>query len=214
LGVAPAATAAAAAAIQASRGEGPRGVESNFFTAAIAAAAASELVGTGLEGSATEEAGVLASSSSVTVRCVAGVEEEEEPALRSAEGGVRMGGWATSEEELALERGAGLHAFRLRGSPGVFLGTLGSGRERKVAAVGMACSKWVTQHGFAINVCPELSHFEHIVPCGIKDGIVTSVAKELAAGSSSASAASIASFKPHVLAAFEEVFNVQLVRED
>lgn len=51
--------------------------------------------------------------------------------------------------------------------------------DRKIAAIGMRVAKGVTMHGFAINVDPDLSFYERIVPCGIKDASVTSMKKEL-----------------------------------
>ena len=51
--------------------------------------------------------------------------------------------------------------------------------DRKIAAIGIRVAKGVTMHGFALNVCPDLSAFEQIVPCGILDADVTSIAKEL-----------------------------------
>lgn len=51
--------------------------------------------------------------------------------------------------------------------------------ERKIAAIGIRVSKGVSMHGFALNICPDLTAFEKIVPCGIEDADVTSMAKEL-----------------------------------
>lgn len=51
--------------------------------------------------------------------------------------------------------------------------------EAKVAAIGVKISRGVTSHGFALNVCPDLSYFQHIVPCGLPGGQVTSLAQEL-----------------------------------
>ena len=51
--------------------------------------------------------------------------------------------------------------------------------DRKIAAIGVRVSRSVTMHGFAVNVCPELSFFDHIVPCGMPDVSVTSMAREL-----------------------------------
>ena len=48
---------------------------------------------------------------------------------------------------------------------------------RKVAAIGIKVSRWVTMHGFALNVCPDLKGFEYIVPCGISDRAVGSMAE-------------------------------------
>ncbi|MGF1530349.1 MAG: lipoyl(octanoyl) transferase LipB [Puniceicoccaceae bacterium] len=51
--------------------------------------------------------------------------------------------------------------------------------KRKVAAIGFAARQWVSFHGFAINIEPNLKHFQGIVPCGITDGTVTSLAHEI-----------------------------------
>ena len=51
--------------------------------------------------------------------------------------------------------------------------------ERKVAAIGVAVKSWITYHGFSLNVCPDLNHFSGIVPCGITDGTVTSIEREM-----------------------------------
>lgn len=67
----------------------------------------------------------------------------------------------------------GLECGRREGMTGIWLG------RRKIAAIGIAVRQWVTYHGFALNVCPDLSHFQGIVPCGITDGSVTSLQHEL-----------------------------------
>ena len=51
--------------------------------------------------------------------------------------------------------------------------------DRKIAAIGVKVSRRVTTHGFALNVCPDLSYFDHIVPCGMPDSRVTSLTQEL-----------------------------------
>lgn len=60
---------------------------------------------------------------------------------------------------------------------GVWVGE--RGEERKVCAFGIRCTRWVTMHGLALNVNTDLAAFEHIVPCGIGDRGVTSLAREL-----------------------------------
>src|SRR5690606_39380342 len=74
----------------------------------------------------------------------------------------------------------GLDAGRIEGLTGVWLGYNGDGPPRKICAIGVKMSRWVTMHGFALNVNPDLAYFSHIVPCGISDKAVTSMQLELA----------------------------------
>ena len=73
----------------------------------------------------------------------------------------------------------GLKGERSKGETGVWLDPEVPGRERKICAMGVRCSRWVTMHGFAFNVNTDLSYFDHIIPCGIKNKQVTSLEKEL-----------------------------------
>ena len=68
----------------------------------------------------------------------------------------------------------GIEAFRAPGRIGIW--TLDRGREAKIGAIGVRIRQWVTLHGFAVNLDPDLSHFTGIVPCGIPDFPVTSAA--------------------------------------
>jgi lipoyl(octanoyl) transferase len=70
----------------------------------------------------------------------------------------------------------GIAAHRAPGRIGIWVGE-GSG-EAKIGALGVRVKRWVTLHGFAINVAPDLSHFSGIVPCGIVDFGVTSIAEQ------------------------------------
>ncbi len=73
----------------------------------------------------------------------------------------------------------GIEGGRLPGATGVWLDAEIKSKARKICAMGVRCSRWVTMHGFALNVNTDLSYFNHIVPCGITDKSVTSIQKEL-----------------------------------
>jgi lipoyl(octanoyl) transferase len=70
-------------------------------------------------------------------------------------------------------------ASRIEGLTGVWLEADNPSRSRKIAALGVKCSRWVTMHGFAFNVNSDLNYFSNIVPCGITDKAVTSMHLEL-----------------------------------
>ena len=72
----------------------------------------------------------------------------------------------------------GLKGERSVGETGVWL-DVGKPYARKICALGVKTSKWVTMHGFALNVNTDLRYFEYIIPCGIKDKAVTSLKREL-----------------------------------
>ncbi|WP_224087011.1 lipoyl(octanoyl) transferase LipB [Nostoc sp. MS1] len=75
---------------------------------------------------------------------------------------------------------------------------------RKVAAIGIKVSRWVTMHGFALNVCPDMTGFERIVPCGIADKPVGSLAQWIPNITTQ-------EVRVHVIQAFAEVFGVLTV---
>jgi lipoyl(octanoyl) transferase len=72
----------------------------------------------------------------------------------------------------------GISAARFEGLTGVWLDPE-TPRARKICAMGVKCSRWVTMHGIALNVNPDLTYFGNIVPCGIQDKAVTSMEAEL-----------------------------------
>ena len=83
------------------------------------------------------------------------------------------------EEAILLTLGEyDLNGARSIGETGVWL-DVGTPFARKICAMGVKASRWVTMHGFALNVNTNLSYFDYIVPCGIKGKAVTSLAKEL-----------------------------------
>lgn len=75
--------------------------------------------------------------------------------------------------------GLGLATARVEGRSGVWVTAGDGGPDRKVAAIGTRVARGVTMHGFALNVDPDLAAFDRIVPCGLDDAEVTSIAREL-----------------------------------
>lgn len=99
----------------------------------------------------------------------------------------------------------GLTGARSKGETGVWIDPEIPGRERKICAIGVRCSRWVTMHGFAFNVNTDLSYFNHIIPCGINNKQVTSLEKELGVKQD------IEEVKSSIKRNFEKVFNAELV---
>jgi lipoyl(octanoyl) transferase len=73
----------------------------------------------------------------------------------------------------------GIRGGRSKGETGVWIDADIAGNERKICAIGVRCSRWITMHGFALNVNTDLGYFNHIIPCGIQNKQVTSIEKEL-----------------------------------
>jgi len=73
----------------------------------------------------------------------------------------------------------GISAGRIVGLTGVWIEFENPPMARKICAMGVKASRWVTMHGFALNVQPDLTYFKNIIPCGIDDKAVTSMAAEL-----------------------------------
>ena len=92
-----------------------------------------------------------------------------------------LGWYLRSLEQVIIDVMAeyGLKGERSDGETGVWLEPNDPFMARKICAMGIKCSRWITMHGFALNVNTDLSHFEFIVPCGIQGKTVTSLEKEL-----------------------------------
>lgn len=99
----------------------------------------------------------------------------------------------------------GLKAERSEGETGVWL-DVGTPFARKICAMGVRCSRWVTMHGFALNVNTDLGYFDNIIPCGIRGKAVTSLNVELAKDK-----VDIAEVKSHILKHFKEMFEAELI---
>jgi lipoyl(octanoyl) transferase len=96
----------------------------------------------------------------------------------------------------------GIAAGRSTGETGVWIDASKKGKERKICAMGVRCSRWITMHGFALNVNTDLRYFNGIVPCGIQNKKVTSLKEELGY------TVSLAEVKEKLKRNFEKVFNV------
>ena len=94
----------------------------------------------------------------------------------------------------------GLEAGRSEGLTGVWVGN------EKICAMGIRCSRWVTMHGFALNVQTDLSYFDHIVPCGIRNKSVTSLSR------ATGREIDPEEVKGRILHHFSEVFDVEFVK--
>lgn len=95
-------------------------------------------------------------------------------------------------------------AGRSTGETGVWIDAAIKGKERKICAMGVRCSRWVTMHGFALNVNTELNYFNHIIPCGIPNKKVTSIKEELGRE------VSIEEVKEKLKKNFSKVFNISI----
>ena len=94
---------------------------------------------------------------------------------------------------------------RSKGETGVWIEPGIAGRERKICAMGIRCSRWITMHGFALNVNTDLSYFKNIIPCGIQNKQVTSIEKEVG------KKVSLEEIKEKLKKNFSAVFNVEII---
>jgi len=98
----------------------------------------------------------------------------------------------------------GLKGERSSGETGVWL-DVGKPYARKICAMGVKASRWVTMHGFALNVNSDLKYFEYIIPCGIKDKAVTSMERELN------QKLNMEDVKMQTKSSFQEVFDLEII---
>lgn len=98
----------------------------------------------------------------------------------------------------------GLQGVRSEGETGVWL-DVGTPFARKICALGVRTSRWVTMHGFALNVNTNLGYFDHIIPCGIKGKAVTSLEAELNRK------VPLSEVRTLILEHFSEVFKAQII---
>ena len=99
----------------------------------------------------------------------------------------------------------GIEAGRNQGKTGVWI-DIDTPFPKKICAMGVRASRWVTMHGFALNVNVDLDYFNNIIPCGLTDNVVTSVNKEL-----NQSEADINEIKNVLKSCFSETFNSEFI---
>lgn len=128
------------------------------------------------------------------------------PILDLEKFGTDIGKYLRNLEEIIIRTLAeySITGERSSGETGVWLETGIVGKERKIAAFGVRCSRWITMHGFAFNVNTDLQYFDGIVPCGIKNKQVTSLARELGRQ------IDLGEVKEKLKTHFEEVFEAEL----
>jgi lipoyl(octanoyl) transferase len=131
------------------------------------------------------------------------------PILDLEKFGTDIGKYLRNLEEVVIRTLAafGIPAGRSSGETGVWIDSALPGRERKICAIGVRCSRWITMHGFALNVNTDLGYFQNIIPCGIQDKQVTSMEKELG------HPVNLAAVKEKLRRNFEEVFAAVLIQE-
>jgi lipoyl(octanoyl) transferase len=99
----------------------------------------------------------------------------------------------------------GIKGDRSKGKTGVWIDPGIIGKERKICAMGIRCTRWITMHGFALNVNTDLSYFNNIIPCGIVNKQVTSIEKEVG------HTVNFEEIKEKVKRNFAKVFDVEII---
>lgn len=118
-----------------------------------------------------------------------------------------IGRYLRSLEEVVIQTIAeyGIKGARSNGETGVWMDPDDPLKARKICAMGVRCSRWITMHGFALNVNTNLEYFTMIVPCGIPDKQVTSLEKEVG------TTLELKEVKKILKSKFEQVFDCELV---
>jgi lipoyl(octanoyl) transferase len=131
------------------------------------------------------------------------------PILDLEKFGTDIGKYLRNIEEVIILTLAdyGIRASRSAGETGVWMDPSLPGKERKICAIGVRSSRWITMHGFALNVNTDLSYFNHIIPCGIVNKQVTSIAKE------TGHPVLIDEIKEKIRMNFGKVFNAEMIEE-
>jgi lipoyl(octanoyl) transferase len=112
--------------------------------------------------------------------------------------------WGLEETVIRTLAEYGIESGRLDGATGVWLDTSVTGKTRKICAIGVRVSRYVTMHGFALNVNTDLRYFQYINPCGFTDKGVTSMQQE------SGREMEIDDVRERLKEKFSEVFEVEL----
>jgi lipoyl(octanoyl) transferase len=112
-------------------------------------------------------------------------------------------------EEMVIQLLAdyGLKGERLEGATGVWLDASNPFKARKICAIGIRASRWVTMHGFALNVNTDLDYFRHIIPCGIDDKAVASLSTELG------SSIEVEEVRQRLTELFCQIFEMEMAEE-
>ncbi|MGX5819615.1 lipoyl(octanoyl) transferase LipB [Chitinophaga lutea] len=102
----------------------------------------------------------------------------------------------------------GVKGERSAGETGVWIDPEVPGRARKICAMGVRCSRWVTMHGFAVNIQTDMGYFSNIIACGIADKQVTSLDREIGR------AVPLGEVREKITRYFGEVFEAEMISRD
>ncbi|MGD8791417.1 MAG: lipoyl synthase [Anaerolineae bacterium] len=130
------------------------------------------------------------------------------PILKPADGDVHAHAWRLEQTAIRVLKSYGLQAGREAGLPGVWVVSSNGSGGNKIASLGLAVRDGVTRHGLALNVAPEMAHFDLLVPCGDAERGMTSMERELGW------TPDVAEVAEHFVRAFGGVFGCRVVAGD